>query len=400
MLNRKSIKIFALFLTAILLFSQITLIFASDTLLNSRFNLDYMGDRGYQIIPLSYENPAVESSFEGLADRAIELKIANNYSTSKALKVLSETKSIVNKITVKDYLKYEDIFLSDCDRGGNYSVMFTYDSFIMRNALYAMIKGGASYTDLLKAIQTVYDTAVIQTKKDAFRSDALEVLKDLNILASYTSDSNIADMLYYVSKKASGVHGNYDGSTTIPSMNIASSYNEYLKEQSEKGTVDGTIEHNENRHESEWTPGGSSGVDEIMRPPSQQHPSDGNFITNPNNDKFLNDSFMDDIDGIYDGTGNYKYVLYYTLDKSAQAPTYEKTKVSVKEYATYQDLLNVLIFISKNSDLFLIEDSEAFMTVIEGKSCVLKKSDELYDSVAIEKLFECYKDFGLMLVEA
>lgn len=396
----KSIRLITFFLIITLLFSQFTPIFAVDTLLNSRFNLNYKGERGYQIMPLSYENASIETSFKGLADRAIALKTASNYSSSKALQVLSETKSVVNKITVRDYLKYEDMFLNNVNNGGNYSIMFTYDSFIMRNVLYAMIKNNASYTDLLKAIQIIYDTAISQTKKDAFRSDALEVLKDLNILADYTSNSDISNMLFYVSRTASGVHGSYNGSKTIPSMNIASSYNQYLKEQKDKGTYNGEVEHNENRHESEFTPGGSSGIDEIMPTPEQKNPitSDENFPSDSNNDKFISDSFMEDLDSVYEGTINYKYTLYYTLDKSNPNATYNKTRVTIKSFATYQDILDALLFISKNSEVKLIEDSEAFMTITEGKSYVMIKSDELYDAASIEDLFDCYKDFGLFLM--
>lgn len=345
--KRNLTRLLAFFLVVIQLFSLTVPAAADDVLLEQRFNLDYIGSRGYQILELYYENVAVRSMFSDLADRSIALK--TTYSTSEAIAILTETKSVVKKITKDDYKRYGDAFEADVDSGSAMmSARFTFDSFIMRNVLYAMLKSKASYNELMKAIQLIYDTGVIQTEKEAFRSDALDVLIDAKILASYTTENNIADMLYYVSKFSSGVHGNYTGDAPIKSVNVSNKYDEYLQDEYDKSHGGGDIEHNQNTEDSEYSPGGYVDGEEMVTPPTTI-PGVDSDNQNGNGTILDEDNFSSDIDGILDGSGVGKYTLCYTTTKSSEKPSYQKTKITTKQYVTYDNIISVLTTADRKS---------------------------------------------------
>jgi hypothetical protein len=267
-----------------------------------------------------------------------------------------------------------------------------------------MIKSKASYNDIMKAIQLIYDTAVIQTEKEAFRSDALDVLSDLKILASYTGDKNISDMLYYVSNFATGTHSNYSGNDPIKSVNVSNKYDEYLKEEYDRLHGGDKIEDGTESDKPEYDSGGNTPTDEL-KPPTETIPGDNTNNGNGNGSGgntggFMdNDNFMEDIGGMLDGSGAGKYVLCYTTDKTANNVEYHKTKITTKQYVTYENIISVLTSASRNSDLMFVEDTNAILVVYDGISCVIEKSDTLYGEAEIVKLFECFNNFGLALVK-
>ena len=393
-MKTKYTRILAIFLIIIELFLIVTPI-PANALLNGHFNLDYTSSMGYTIMRLNYSNPSVKTSFEKLAERSVKLKNSGTYSYSSAIQILTETKSVVNKITESDYEIYEDTYKTNLANNGMMVYQYTYESFIARNVLYAMMKEKASYSEFLKAIQLIYDMAVIQSQKGAFRSDALNALADLNILASYSTNENVKDMLFYVSKFASGISGSYNGSSTISSVNIATKYQNYLDDQYDKSHDSGKVEHNTNQHESEYAPGGYGDYETIVLPSDNQNLLPDNW--SPNEDVFEKDTFSSDLKDIYGGNSVGKLTLYYTLNKSDANPKYQKTKITTKQFITYEDIIEVLKTISRNSSLMYVEDSDAVLVVYDGVCSVLDKSDTLYDENSIKTLFSNLKDFGLYI---
>ena len=369
----------------------------SYSLLDSRFNLDYNNSKGKTIMGSFYSNDSIPKSFSKLADRALALK--KSYSYSEAIQILTETKTILNKTTVSDYDLYEERFEKSIELSGSMAYQFTYDSFIMRNVLYSMYRNKASYTQMLNALQIVYDCAVIQTKKDAFRSDALDVLRDLNILASLESDKDRSDMLFYISNIASGTHGSYDGKTTIPSINLSKNYDAYLKEKYDESHTDTPVQDNTNRDESDYFP---DGYTPDMNP---DRPSNPGTSIPPliNDDDFTSsgpirdDSFSSDIDGIAGDTTAGKLILCYTTNKNETSPTYTKSKITTKQFVTYANIVSVLTTAARNTDLIIVEDSDAVLAVYDGKCVVVEKNDTLYDVQAVAKMFETLNGFGLAL---
>ena len=301
-------------LAVVLIIIQLFLIISpikTNALINSLFNLEKTCSVGYTVMSLSYENPSVTTSFEGLADRALALK-NGGYSYSKAIQILTETKSVVNKISKADYKTYQERYLRNIEANGVMAYQYTYDSFIMRNVLYAMFLNNASYTELLNAMQVIYDTAVIQTQKSAFRSDALRVLVDASAIATLTTNEKTSDMIHYVSQYASGLCSTYTGSKPISSVLLSTKYQNHLQDEYDKLHPDFEVD-DEDDDNSGYAPDGFGNQNIALPPISDGYKPDTNTgAPNRNEDVFMSDSFSSDLSDIYNGTITHKYTLCYT----------------------------------------------------------------------------------------
>lgn len=368
------------------------------SMLDEQFNLGYNNSAGKTIFEGFYSDPSIPISFSKLAERALNLKVSGKYSYTSAIQILNETKAILKKTTTADYDQYEKIFNNGVAANNSLAGRFTYDSFIMRNVLYTMHVNNASYTQMLNAIQIVYDCAIIQSQKDAFRCDALDVLRDLNIIASYESDKSTAEMLFYVSKIASGAHGTYNGKTNLPDKNIANNYQKYLDEQADKshssgGVIDNTGSDNDNKVSA----GVNNGMDYI--PDDKPYQDEGYWEQYKDSGIYLEDSFHENLEKLHGGKDLSSLILFYTLDKSNEVPAYYKTRITTRQFVSYENIVTALLTAARNSDLILIEDAEAVLLVHNGSCSVLVQSDKQYDMEAVAELFLGLQDFGLLLGE-
>lgn len=365
------------------------------SMLDERFNLGYSNSLGRTIIGDFYENASVAASYSKLADRALALK-NGGYSYTAAIQILNETRAVLKKTTTADYDRYEEMFENGVQTSSSITYRFTYDSFIMRNVLYAMFVNDASYSQMLNAIQIIYDCAIIQSQKDAFRSDALDVLSDLKIIASYEGNKDKADMLFYVSNISSGAHSGYSEGSKLPSKDIADSYQDYLDELYDNSHYEGPVIDNTSGNNPDSNLSGGTG--EVVNPYIPIQP--GGTI-NPDitldDDYTITDSFMNDLSNLHAGKGLDNLVLFYTVEKTNEDPTYFKTKIKTSKTVSYENIVTALLTASRNTDLIIVEDTDAVLLIHNGSCTVLAQSDKRYAVEDVAELFTALKDFGLFL---
>ena len=390
-------RCFAVILIIAIFCSFIQPVFAVS-MLDQRFNLGYGSSLGKTIFSGFYENPSIPTSYSKLADRAIAIK-NTKYSYSSAIQILNETKAVLNKTTQNDYNEYEDMFQRGVQSSSSVANRFTYDSFIMRNVLYAMYMHGASYTQMLNAIQIIYDCAIVQSQKDAFRCDALDVLADLKIMAGYEGEGDRADMLYFVSSFASGMQGKYDGKTTLSSVDVAAKYQKYLEEQANKDKGDDEIKDNTEQDNAGNVSGGVGDVNVISPGFKPGGSWDSNHDSTGNDSYFSDRDFGDTLNNLQSGQGLGTYVLFYTTEKNNKDPLYYRTKITTRESVSYENIVSALLTASRNTDLVLVEDSNAVLLVHNGSCTVLAQSDKKYTTKDVAELFSSLKEFGLFLGE-
>ena len=358
-----------------------------------------------RVADYSYHDKDLEDKLNALVLKTIELK--QSFDKKEAKKVLAELKELSLKITKEDYKAQYDAYKEQYEIGANYKYKYSQPVWIERTllGLYLQnLKGNELSSYLKEYIQVVYDIGVDEMKKDCELHSSMTILFELNDIKKDVP-SNMRDYIEYVQRESSVICNEFEDNGTKPkNENLEKAFDKKVKEEKEKEREEEAIRQesaNQGKPSKDnYVTSLDTEADKIMSSgnDSNSYGSSGTIAESYTS----SDDYMNQMNNLLTGstvtnTDVSIENVYYTINKNEENPSWVDTGVSLEEDKTItcQKLITILSSISKAMDnSYLIEDTEQFMFIAEGKILVLNRQD----SIPVETLttiFESYKQLGL-----